>query len=129
MNMTARDSDMASAARKAKQASCNSPEPVAHLSAVAEQMHALAVARAEASVAGRSTTPLFGRAPANPELNMGEDVQVWQMIAQYFEGAKTYTLAFGAAEVSFTVDAKGEFEVAPQEAAKVPLYGIAKRIR
>lgn len=120
---------MASAARKAKQASSNSPEPVAHLTAVAEQMHALAVARADASLTGRSTTPLFGRAPANPELNRGEQVQVWKMIDQYFEGAKTYTLAFGAAEVSFAVDATGEFEVAPREAAMVPLYGIAKRIR
>ena len=120
---------MASAARKAKQASSNSPEPVAHLTAVAEQMHALAVARADASLTGRSTTPLFGRAPANPELNRGEQGQVWKMIDQYFEGAKTYTLAFGAAEVSFAVDATGEFEVAPREAAMVPLYGIAKRIR
>jgi hypothetical protein len=117
---------MPSAARKAKQASSNSPDPVAHLTAVADEMHALAVARADAS---RGTPPLFGRAPAAPELNTGDQVQAWKMIDRYFEGAKTYTLAFGAAEVSFAVDAGGRFEVAAQEAAKVPLQGIAKRIR
>jgi hypothetical protein len=120
---------MASAARKSKPVSSNSSEPVAHLTAVAEHLQALAVARADASLIGRGTTALFGRAPANPDLNTGEAVQVWKMIDQYFEGGKTYTLTFGAAEVSFAVNARGEFEVQPQEAAKVPLYGIAKRIR
>jgi hypothetical protein len=120
---------MASAARKAKQASSNSPDPVAHLTAVADQMHAHAVARADAPVADRDTMAFLARAPANGDLNTGEAVEVWKMIEQYFEGAKTYTLAFGAAQVSFAVDARGEFEVAPEEAAKIPLYGIAKRIR
>jgi hypothetical protein len=120
---------MGSAARKSKQTSPRSPEPVAHLTAVTDKMYALLVARAGASLMRRGTTPLFGRARENSDANTSYQLQVWKLIDEYFEGAKTYTLTIGPAQVSLAVDARCMFEVPPHEAAKVPLYSVAKRIR
>jgi hypothetical protein len=48
---------MASVARKAKQTSSESPEPVAHLTAVTDQMHVLLVARADELVGCTENSP------------------------------------------------------------------------
>ena len=49
---------MASVARKAKQTSANQPtEPVAHLTAITDQMHALLVQRADELMGCKENSP------------------------------------------------------------------------
>jgi len=55
--------------------------------------------------------------------------EVWKLMSQHFEGAKTYTLNIGGVQVSLDVSDDGTFEISPTEARKVPLHAIAKRIK
>jgi len=57
------------------------------------------------------------------------ELQLWKLNDHYFEGAKTYTLAIGGSRVSFRADDKALFSVSPPEAANVPLYAVAKRVK
>ena len=53
--------------------------------------------------------------------------EVWKLMSQHFEGAKTYTLNIGGVQVSLDVSEDGTFEIAPTEARNVERPKSARR--